>query len=110
MLYDHRYYCVRSGMLKKQLALYERFGWEVQRKHLGDPLAFLITETGNVNSYIHIWQYNDAEDRVRKRARLADNPAWQHYLEKAAEAGYILSQETSLLVDAPFFGGRHAGS
>jgi hypothetical protein len=95
---------VRSGTLKKQLALYERFGWEIQRKHLGDPLAFLITETGNVNSYIHIWQYNDAEDRVRKRARLADDPAWQLYLERAGEAGYILSQETSLLVDAPFFG------
>ena len=104
MLCDHRHYCVRSGTLRKQLALYERFGWEVQRKHLGDPLAFLITETGNVNSYIHIWQYNDAEDRVRKRERLADDPAWQLYLEKAAEAGYILSQETSLLVDAPFFG------
>jgi len=104
MLYDHRYYCVRSGTLKKQLALYEQFGWEPQRKYLGEPLAFLVTETGNVNSYIHIWQYADAEDRVRRRAALAADPAWQAYLEQAAEAGYIISQQTSLLVDAPFFG------
>lgn len=103
MLYDHRYYCVRSGTLKKQLALYEQFGWEVQRKHLGNPLAFLITETGNVNSYVHIWQYKDAGDRMQKRARLAEDPVWQRYLEKAAEAGYIVSQQTSQLVDAPFF-------
>jgi hypothetical protein len=104
MLYDHRYYCVRSGTLKKQLTLYEKYGLEIQRKHLGDPLAFFVTETGNVNSYIHIWQYEDPEDRVRKRVRLAEDPVWQLYLEKAAEAGYILSQETSLLVNAPFFG------
>jgi hypothetical protein len=103
MLYDHRYYCVRSGTLAKQLALYEQLGWEVQKKHLGDPLAFLVTETGNVNSYIHIWKYEDAEDRKRRRAALAADPAWKGYIEKAAEAGYIVSQQTSLLVNAPFF-------
>ena len=103
MLYDHRYYCVRSGTLGKQLALYEQFGWVSQRKHLGDPLAFLVTETGNVNSYIHIWKYEDAEDRKRRRAALATDPAWQIYLEKAADAGYIISQQTNLLVSAPFF-------
>lgn len=103
MLYDHRYYRVRSGTLKKQLALYEQFGWEVQRKYLGDPLAFLVTETGDVNSYIHIWQYGDAEDRTCRRAALAKDALWQAYLEKAAEAGYIISQKTSLLVDAAFF-------
>jgi hypothetical protein len=43
---------------------------------------------------------------VQKRARLAEEPAWQLYLEKAAEAGYILSQETSLLIDAPFSRGQ----
>ena len=102
MRYEHRYYCVRSGTLGRQLALYEQFGWEAQRKHLGDPLAFLVTETGNVNSYIHIWKYQDAEDRKRRRAALAADPAWKSYLEKAAEAGYIISQQTSLLVDAPF--------
>lgn len=103
MLYDHRYYCVRAGTLKKQIALYQQFGWETQRKHLGDPLAFLVTETGNVNSYIHIWQYKDITDRAERRARLAADPAWQAYLEKSAEAGYIISQQTSLAVDAPFF-------
>ncbi|MCX7309080.1 MAG: NIPSNAP family protein [Afipia sp.] len=103
MLYDHRYYRVRFGTLQKQLSLYEEFGWTVQRKYLGDPLAFLVTETGDVNSYIHIWQYNDATERVVKRARLGQDAAWQAYLGKAAEAGYIISQKTSLLNSAPFF-------
>ncbi len=103
MLYDHRRYRVRSGTLNKQLALYEEFGWEVQRRNLGDPLAFFVTETGDVNSYIHIWQYKDATDRAHRRAALAREPLWQNYLERAAEAGYILSQETTLLIDTPFF-------
>lgn len=62
-----------------------------------------MTEISNVNSYIHIWQYKDITDRAQKRARLAEDPAWQAYLEKSAEAGYIISQQTSLVVDAPFF-------
>ena len=103
MLCDHRYYCCRFGTLRRQLALYEQYGWEVQRRHLGDPLAFLVTETGNVNSYVHIWQYKDAEDRVRRRAALNADPGWQLYLDKANEAAYIISQQTSLMTNAPFF-------
>ena len=26
-----------------------------QTKHLGQPLAYMTTETGNPNQYIHIW-------------------------------------------------------
>jgi hypothetical protein len=87
MLYDVRTYTCRPGTLKKHLALYAEHGYDVQRRHLGEPLAYLQTETGNVNSYTHIWVFADAAG----------------YLEKSAQAAYLVSQDTRLMVPTPFF-------
>ncbi|MEO9103129.1 MAG: NIPSNAP family protein [Burkholderiales bacterium] len=103
MLYDVRTYVCRPGTLKKHLALYEEFGWEAQRSHLGEPLAYLLTETGDVNSYTHIWVYDDAADRDRKRTALYQDAKWLAYVEKSGAAGYLLSQHNSLMVPAAFF-------
>jgi hypothetical protein len=79
MLLDHRTYTVRPGCLRKQLALYEKHGLAVQRRHFGEPLAWLVAETGDVNSYVDIWVYDDAADRARKRAAMMADPEWQAY-------------------------------
>ena len=50
MLLDHRTYTVRAGCLRKQMALYEKHGLAVQKRHFGEPLAWLVAETGDVNS------------------------------------------------------------
>ncbi len=47
MLFDHRTYLVRTGMLKEQVDLYEKYGFEVQKKYLGEPLAFRKTATSD---------------------------------------------------------------
>ncbi|XAH23626.1 NIPSNAP family protein [Xylophilus sp. GW821-FHT01B05] len=103
MLYDVRTYTCRAGTLKRHLALYAEHGWEAQRRHLGEPLAYLQTETGNVNSYTHIWVFQSAADRASKREAMQRDPAWIAYLQKSADAGYLLAQETKLMVPTPFF-------
>jgi NIPSNAP len=55
MLIDHRTYTVKPGTMAKQLALYQEYGLVPQKRHLGEPLAYLITESGEVNTYVHIW-------------------------------------------------------
>src|SRR3954451_2384253 len=102
MLLDHRTYTVRVGTLKKQLALYEKHGLAVQKRYFGEPLAWLISETGDVNSYVHIWMYEDAADRTRKRTALFNDPDCLAYLEKTGEAGYVTKQESRLMSPAPF--------
>ena len=103
MIYDHRTYTCRPGTIGKHLKLYEAEGWQIQKKHLGDPAVYGATETGDVNSYVHIWQYESAADRAAKRANLKDDPAWQEYLKKSAEAGYLVSQVNKILTPTPFF-------
>jgi len=84
MIYDHRSYICHPGTIKKQLALYEEYGRTAQIRNLGKPLLFAATETGDVNSYIHIWVYEDAADRAKKRAAMQADPDWMNYLKRRA--------------------------
>lgn len=103
MLYDHRTYVCRPGTIKPQMELYERLGWAVQRRHLGDPVFYAVTETGNVNTYVHVWAYRDAADRATRRAAMMADRGWQAYLEASAEAGYLIAQENRLMTPTSFF-------
>lgn len=103
MLYDHRTYVCRPGTIKPQMDLYEKMGWAVQRRHLGDPVFYAVTETGNVNTYVHVWAYEDAADRATRRAAMMADPEWQAYLKASAEAGYLIGQENKLMTPTSFF-------
>lgn len=103
MLIDMRTYTCRPGMLPKLLKLYEEFGMAPQTRHLGQPIAWMTTETGNVNQFVHIWAYENAGDRERKRAAMEADPDWQAYKAKSAELGALESQENRLMKPAQFF-------
>ncbi len=107
MIYDLRTYTCRPGTIKKHMKLYEDYGWEVQSKHLGYPVVYGAVETGNVNSYVHVWMYDDVDDRATKRRALQADPEWAEYLAKSAEAGYLVNQENTILTAAPFFDPFH---
>ena len=103
MIFDHRTYTCRPGTMPKQLKLYEEHGMKAQVRHLGEPVLYGFTETGNVNSYVHVWAYEDAADRAKRRAAMQADPEWQAFLAKSAEAGNLVSQENKILVGASFF-------
>ncbi|MEM9223762.1 MAG: NIPSNAP family protein [Pseudomonadota bacterium] len=102
MLLDHRTYVCRAGTIKLQLALYEEHGYAAQQRHLGKPLVYAATETGDVSTYIHIWAYDDAADREKKRKAMGADPDWLAYLKRSREAGYLISQVNTLLTPVPF--------
>ena len=97
MLLDHRTYVIKPGKMQAHIALYRQYGNRAQEKHLGKPLAYLICESGEINTVVHIWAYEDAADRTLRRAALQADPEWQDYLKRSAEAGYVVGQRNSLL-------------
>lgn len=103
MIYDLRTYTCRAGTINLHLELYGREGFAVQKKHLGEPLLYALTETGPLNTYTHIWVFESHDDRARKRAAMAADPAWREYLKKSAAAGYLIAQENRIVVNVPFF-------
>ena len=102
MLVDHRYYRVKPGTMNRHLDLYEKHGFLPQTRHLGQPLAYLYTESGEINTIVHMWAFEDAADRMHKRAAMQADPEWQAFLKVQGEAGFLESQRTNLMIPAKF--------
>jgi hypothetical protein len=103
VIFDMRTYVCRPGTIAAHLKLYEEFGKAPQTKHLGQPVFYAVTETGLVNSFVHIWAYDDAADRAKKRAAMQADPDWQTYMKKSAELGALVQQNNQIMNEVPFF-------
>jgi hypothetical protein len=102
MLIDHRTYRVRPGTLQAHLDIYEQHGYAAQTHHLGKPLAYMVAESGELNTIVHIWAYENAADREKRRAAMQADPDWQGYLKRNRDVDYLQYQETRLMVPAKF--------
>lgn len=103
MLLDVRTYTCRPGTIKKHLALYAQMGKTPQTRHLGEPFAYLTTETGDPNQYVHIWLYENSADREQRRAAMQADPEWVAYTEESAKLGALVAQENKLMKPVDFF-------
>lgn len=103
MIFDMRTYTCKPGTVPAQLALYEKHGLSVQTKHLGQPALYGVTETGPINTYVHVWAYESAADREKRRAAMQADPDWIAFLGITKEAGYLLAQENRILTAPGFF-------
>jgi hypothetical protein len=102
VLVDHRTYRIRPGFVDPYLDLYEKHGMAAQTRHLGQPLAYMFSESGEINTIVHIWCYENAADREQKRAGMFADPEWRNYLRLNTESGNLLEQRTSLMIPAKF--------
>ena len=103
MLLDVRTYRVKPGTMKEHLELYEKYGKGPQSKHLGQPLAYMTTETGDPNEYVHIWIYENAGDREAKRTAMWSDPDWLDYTKKSRALGALIEQHNKLMKPVDFF-------
>ena len=103
MLLDVRTYTLKPNSLNAHFALYEKYGKGPQTRHLGQPLAYLKTETGDPNEYVHIWVYQDAADRAARRAAMQSDPEWQDYTKRSGELGALIRQQNKLMTPVDFF-------
>jgi hypothetical protein len=102
VLIDLRTYRIKPGRVPAQLKLYGELGYPVQLRYLGEPLCYLMAETGELNSLVHAWVYESAADREAKRGKMAQDADWKHFLGENGKAGNIAEQHTSLMVPVPF--------
>ena len=102
MIIDHRTYRIKAGHTQAHLQIYEEYGFKAQSRHLGQPFAYLYAETGDVNTVVHQWAYEDAADRARRRAAMAADPEWQVYVKKMLESNLLIEQKTSIMLPAKF--------
>ncbi|MFI5011574.1 MAG: NIPSNAP family protein [Hyphomicrobiales bacterium] len=103
MIYEHRTYTTHPWKLRQQLELYEKHGLPVIARHNGYPVLVGAQETGNVNSYVHVYAFESFEERMRRQAAMRADPQMQDYLRLLREADTIADMECKFLIAPAFF-------
>ena len=102
MIVDHRTYNIKIGKLGEFLKLYEAECLPLQLKYLGHCVGWYVSnEIGPLSQVVHMWAYQDLADRDVRRAKMATDPGFAKYLEKAGPL--LVSMENKILKPAPYF-------
>ena len=96
MIYELRTYTTPPGMAP-QLAKYSsEIGRPIRGDDYGKLEGYWLTEIGPLNQVMHLWSYEDLNDRQAKRAALGKNTRWRdEFLPKAGPL--ILRQDIRLM-------------
>jgi NIPSNAP len=100
MIVEQRIYTLRPGKVAEMVRLYREEGLAMQLQYLGKFIGYFTTETGNLNQVVFMWGYDSLDDRAARRERMAQDPAWQRYVEKVV--GIVVNQENVLLRPTEF--------
>lgn len=100
MYYEVRTYRLKNGTVPAYLKVVGEEGIAIQKRHLGTLVAYLSSEIGPINEIVHIWAFSSLDDRDRRRAALAADPAWQAFLPKIRDL--IEVADNKIMKPAPF--------
>jgi hypothetical protein len=100
MIVDERIYTIHIGKIPDYLRLYQAEGLEIQKRTLGNLIGYFVTEVGQLSTVVHLWAYDSMEERTKRRAALAADPAWQAYLAKMQPL--VTAMENRILAPTSF--------
>jgi hypothetical protein len=101
MYVEERMYKIQIGKAAEYFKNYEEFGMKVQLRHLPHMVGYYVTEVGELNLVIHLWAYDDLNQRDKCRAAMSADKDWQAYLVK--NRPLIVAQQSRVMKCAPFF-------
>jgi len=100
MIVEERNYTLKPECLEDYLNVYEKEGMPIQMSVLPRMLGYFVTEIGELNVIVHMWGYDDLQQRTQKRAELRAAPGWAEYLKVTKPM--LLMQQTRILLPMPW--------
>jgi hypothetical protein len=95
MIYELRTYDIRPGTLPE---VEQRFADAIEVREKYSPLVgFWHTELGPLNQVLHMWAYEDLNERARIRAEAAKEEKWPPRVTE-----FCIRQESKILVPSSF--------
>lgn len=96
-LYELRWYRTQPGKAPEWIA-HVKAAMPV-REQYSPNVGLWITEMGLLNEVVHLWAYQDLNERAAVRAKTSQDPQWQAFLAK----GYplLLDMKSIILTPAP---------
>jgi len=76
MIVDLRIYTCLPNRVAEFVELYEKMGWPLQQKHLGNCVGWYTTIEGELNTVVHMWGYEDQAGSAAMAARRFSRSAW----------------------------------
>jgi hypothetical protein len=98
MIYDLRTFTVKSGRFSEFIELHKKLAFPLVAKHLGKPVGYWATVTGEMNEFVHLWRFDDYSDMERRHSALNDDPAWRDYVANHLGKSAILQRQQSVLM------------
>lgn len=102
MIVDMRMYTLHPGRMAPVVDFLGETAVPIQRRHLGEPLGYYMTDIGPLNRLVHLWGYDSLADRDAKRAALFQDPAWEEVKSVMARRQDSQFQENWILKPLPF--------
>jgi len=99
MIYEQRTYTLKPGTVPQFLELFEKEIQPVITKYL-NLVGFWYTEMGELNQVVHLWAFEDLDQRMKQREQLFSDPALANVLPKIREIEVY--QENQILMPASF--------
>ena len=100
MVYEERTYELYPKTVGKYLELYEKHGMELHKKILGNMIGFWTTDSGTLNSIVHLWAFESLDDRRRRRNALVAIPEWNQFTDMIIPL--IIKQSNRFLLPTSF--------
>lgn len=95
MIVEERNYAFSPADLPRFLDIYEAEGVRIATRLLGNLIGYFRTEVGSdLNEVVHLWGFDDLNDRAIRRAALWADAEW---LDFAARCPAPLRQRNRLL-------------
>ncbi|MFP6682978.1 MAG: NIPSNAP family protein [Gammaproteobacteria bacterium] len=101
-IYEKRTYSVMVGRMPDALRLYTDEGWPaLDAGGFGENLVgYFVSDTGPLHQLIHIWRFDDDNDRRDFWKRLFADEAFMKFAPQIRPL--IQTQEIQLMVSAPW--------
>lgn len=95
MIHEIRTYTLVPGGVREYLRIYNEAGRDIQTKLLGNLVALLTPESGDLNQLVFHWAFENFEDRKRRRAQLTADPQFTAFRKQIK---HLLTQQDSRLL------------
>ena len=100
MIIEMRTYILKPTTLKKFLEIYNNEIRETHVSILGNQIGFFYTEFGELNKVVHLYGYENYEERERRREILSKNKDFINYTNKVKDI--IINMKNEVLLPAEF--------
>ena len=101
MIVEMRTYTLALGATGRYFKLYGEKGLAVQTRILGHLVGYYAVEVGELNKVVHLWAYENLDERAKRREVLWKDPEWLDYVKEVGPL--VVDQANQILTPAPFF-------